>query len=284
MDEQQTAFIEDDAGIPPAPWYKSRRAALIGAVALTSAAAAIGVGLSVATSGASAQPSMQALPVVISTWFPTAVQEAYNLLSEGYTALDAVELGCTVCEDERCDGTVGWGGSPDVNGETTLDAFIMDAETHVSGAVTYLRRVKHAINVARKIMTYTEHSVLAGDGATNFSLMMGLQEEDLHSQESRWIQGNWTSGTPYPCQPNYWNPAMLLGSNTSCGPFVPLATPTYAPAYTPLPVSLPGGRVGLVDRARVAARGRLASATPVPTKMVSRGFKMGASDYTHDTM
>lgn len=40
--------------------------------------------------------------------------------------LDAIVEGCSVCEREQCDGTVGYGGSPDENGETTLDAFIMD--------------------------------------------------------------------------------------------------------------------------------------------------------------
>lgn len=34
--------------------------------------------------------------------------------------------GCTICEKEQCDGTVGYGGSPDENGETTLDALIID--------------------------------------------------------------------------------------------------------------------------------------------------------------
>lgn len=41
-------------------------------------------------------------------------------------ALDAVQAGCTKCEEDQCDGTVGYGGSPDENGETTLDAMIMD--------------------------------------------------------------------------------------------------------------------------------------------------------------
>lgn len=47
------------------------------------------------------------------------------LKSDG-TAVDAVVAGCTVCEDEQCDGTVGYGGSPNENGETTLDALIID--------------------------------------------------------------------------------------------------------------------------------------------------------------
>ncbi len=52
---------------------------------------------------------------------------AWEVLSEnGKSALDAVEEGCSVCENEQCDGTVGFGGSPDENGETTLDAMIMD--------------------------------------------------------------------------------------------------------------------------------------------------------------
>lgn len=29
---------------------------------------------------------------------------------EGSSSLDAVEAGCTMCEVEQCDGTVGYGG------------------------------------------------------------------------------------------------------------------------------------------------------------------------------
>lgn len=47
------------------------------------------------------------------------------LKSKG-TAIDAVIAGCTVCEEKQCDGTVGYGGSPNENGETTLDALIID--------------------------------------------------------------------------------------------------------------------------------------------------------------
>ena len=49
-----------------------------------------------------------------------------QVLSDGGTALDAVEEGCTMCEELQCDGTVGYGGSPDEDGETTLDAMIMN--------------------------------------------------------------------------------------------------------------------------------------------------------------
>ena len=44
----------------------------------------------------------------------------------GGSALDAVEEGCITCERSQCGSTVGYGGSPDESGETTLDAMIMD--------------------------------------------------------------------------------------------------------------------------------------------------------------
>lgn len=34
--------------------------------------------------------------------------------------------GCRVCQVQQCDGTVGYGGDPDEEGEVTLDAMIMD--------------------------------------------------------------------------------------------------------------------------------------------------------------
>lgn len=44
----------------------------------------------------------------------------------GGKVLDAIEEGASVCEEMQCDGTVGYGGSPDESGETTLDALLMD--------------------------------------------------------------------------------------------------------------------------------------------------------------
>ncbi len=67
---------------------------------------------------------------------------AWGVLAAGGSALDAVESGCVcvsvllgesdlcarsaaVCEAEQCDLSVGFGGSPNEAGETTLDAMIM---------------------------------------------------------------------------------------------------------------------------------------------------------------
>lgn len=42
------------------------------------------------------------------------------------SAIDVVVAGCSACEQNQCDGTVGFGGSPDENSEVALDAMIMD--------------------------------------------------------------------------------------------------------------------------------------------------------------
>lgn len=42
------------------------------------------------------------------------------------TAVDAIVEGCSVCEREQCDGTVGFGGSPDEKSEVALDALLID--------------------------------------------------------------------------------------------------------------------------------------------------------------
>lgn len=70
--------------------------------------------------------------VVLNTWPLTAPTEAaWNVLNEfrGGNAVDAVVEGCTVAEEDRSVTTVGYGGSPDERGNTTLDAMIMDGDS-----------------------------------------------------------------------------------------------------------------------------------------------------------
>lgn len=76
-------------------------------------------------------------PIVINTWaFVNATRTAFmKLMTPNASCLDAVETGCRTCEEEQCDGSVGWGYHPDESGETTLDALIMDGRTMSVGAV-----------------------------------------------------------------------------------------------------------------------------------------------------
>ena len=69
-------------------------------------------------------------PVFISTWehgLP-ANQEAWKVLAEGHSVLDAVESGVKVPEADPNVDSVGYGGAPDSSGEVTLDACIMNSK------------------------------------------------------------------------------------------------------------------------------------------------------------
>ncbi|XP_065190416.1 N(4)-(Beta-N-acetylglucosaminyl)-L-asparaginase-like [Sycon ciliatum] len=158
------------------------------------------------------------LPVVINTWpFTDATAKAWDTISSGGSALDAVEKGCTVCEVEQCDGTVGYGGSPDSTGETTLDAMIMDGTSMDVGSVGCLRNIRSAISVARVVMEATRETLLVGTAATNFAVEMGFQEQPLETEHSRAIFAEWKKNN---CSPNYWVEGAVMPDPTKqCGPY-----------------------------------------------------------------
>eukprot|EP00899_Mesostigma_viride_P028636 jgi/Mesvir1/8958/Mv19765-RA.3 len=151
-------------------------------------------------------------------------------------ALNAVTAGCAVCEELQCDGTVGYGGSPDESGETTLDAMVMDGSTMAIGAVGGLRRVKSAAAAARLVMEHSAHTLLVGDGATSFATAMGLREESLVTSDSARMHRDWEAGRldgddGVECQPNYWR-NVVPESGSSCGPYA--AAPTGTQRVRPL--------------------------------------------------
>ena len=116
-------------------------------------------------------------PIVISTWDAglNANIGAWEVLSKGGAALDAVEKGVMVTEDEiSC--CVGLGANPDRDGHVTLDASIMDHEFNC-GSVAFLERIKHPISVARRVMEKTPHVMLVGEGAQQFALAEGFPLE-----------------------------------------------------------------------------------------------------------
>ncbi|XP_039976207.1 N(4)-(beta-N-acetylglucosaminyl)-L-asparaginase [Xiphias gladius] len=163
------------------------------------------------------------LPLVINTWpFKDATAAAWSALRSGGSVLDAVEKGCARCEIEQCDGSVGYGGSPDESGETTLDAMIINGDTMEVGAVAALRRIKNAIGVARAVMEYTDHTLLVGESASVFAENMGFIAEDLTTNKSVNIFSQWLKGS---CQPNY-RKNVFPDPSKSCGPYKPRATLT----------------------------------------------------------
>lgn len=154
-------------------------------------------------------------PLVVSTWpFVEAVRAAWTAADDGLSAVDAVVEGCSACEELRCDGTVGPGGSPDENGETTIDALVMDGVTMEVGAVAAMKYVKDGIKAARLVMQHTQHTLLVGEPASAFAISMGLPgPTNLSSPESidKWIK--WKENL---CQPNFRKNVLSVDS---CGPY-----------------------------------------------------------------
>lgn len=167
---------------------------------------------------------------------------AWEVLEAKGTVIDALVEGCSVCEREQCDGTVGYGGSPDENSETTLDALLMDGQVIIAraqiishfysccidpficratmnvGAVAAMRNIKHAIAVARYVLWNTQHTLLVGERATEFAMMMGFKNESLATNSSINIWQRWRNGH---CQPNFWL-NVLPDPRESCGPYEPI--------------------------------------------------------------
>ncbi len=139
-----------------------------------------------------------AFPCVISTWAPNvkANAAAWEVLSKGGYALDAIETGIRVPEADPNDTSVGYGGFPDRDGHVTLDACIMN-EMGQAGSVTFLEHIMHAISVARMVMEKTPHVILSGDGALQFALSQGFKKENLLTETAIAAWKDWQVEAKY---------------------------------------------------------------------------------------
>ena len=137
-------------------------------------------------------------PIVLSTWnFGLAANEvAWQILSKGGTALDAVEAGAKVPEGDPNETSVGLGGLPDRDGHVTLDACIMDEQSRC-GSVAFLEHIVHPISVARLVMEKTPHVMLVGEGALQFALANGFKKEKLLTKASEKAWKEWSKQSDY---------------------------------------------------------------------------------------
>jgi N4-(beta-N-acetylglucosaminyl)-L-asparaginase len=137
-------------------------------------------------------------PVVLSTWRfgIQANEEAWKVLSIGGKALDAVERGVRLVEDDPNERSVGYGGRPDRDGRVTLDACIMDEKANI-GSVASLEHIKNPISVARAVMEKTPHVMLVGDGALQFAVSQGFEKINLLTPESEKEWKDWLKTSEY---------------------------------------------------------------------------------------
>lgn len=137
-------------------------------------------------------------PIVLSTWDfgKEANKVAWETLSKGGNALDAVEKGVRMVEDAPDERSVGYGGRPDRDGKVTLDACIMDHHANI-GSVAGLEHIKNPISVARAVMEKTPHVMLVGQGAFEFAISQGFKKENLLTEISEKEWKEWLKTSQY---------------------------------------------------------------------------------------
>jgi len=118
-----------------------------------------------------------------------AVLVGAQILQSGGSALDAVEAAVRVLEDEPV-FDAGIGSVLNEDGEIEMDALIMDGKAPIKcGAVACVKRVRHPITLARRVMEETKHVLLCGEGADRFAEQL-IKREQHENQEQRSKRGH----------------------------------------------------------------------------------------------
>lgn len=102
---------------------------------------------------------------------------AYQILENGGSSLDSVELAVSMLEDSPL-FNAGKGSVYNSDEMQEMDASIMDGKDRLTGAVASVSIVKNPIRLARKVAEETEHVLLVGEGAERFAKKIGVEIVD----------------------------------------------------------------------------------------------------------
>lgn len=116
-----------------------------------------------------------------------AIHAAAKVLDANGTAVDAVEAGLRVMEDNPL-FNAGKGAVFTADGKNELDAAIMDGKTMKAGAVAGVTRTKNPISLAKAVMEKSPFVMLSGAGTDEFAGSVGLEQVDpsYFFTEERW--------------------------------------------------------------------------------------------------
>lgn len=106
-----------------------------------------------------------------------ALETGSAILSNGGSAVDAVEAAVRVLEDDPC-FNAGRGSTLNAQGIVELDAAIMDGEDRRAGAVAGVRTTRAPISLARTLMERGPHVFLSYEGADRLAIEVGLEQVD----------------------------------------------------------------------------------------------------------
>jgi N4-(beta-N-acetylglucosaminyl)-L-asparaginase len=184
-----------------------------------------------------------------------ALEEVWEALAAGGSALDAVEKATNVIELDPEDVSVGYGGLPNEDGVVQLDASIMDGRTYNAGAVGAIENIAHPSSVARLVMERTDHVMLVSEGAKQFALSFGFQEEDLVTERSRRAWLRWRESHS---DSDDWGPSEHLQGWQDGEPIGSADVRTDMDSFLRQPVEATHGTVNVLA---VDARGNVAGIT-----------------------
>lgn len=102
-----------------------------------------------------------------------ATMAGYSLLAKGGSACEAVVAAVMVLEDEPL-FNAGRGSVFTHTGQHEMDAAMMCGHNLTAGAVAGVSNVRNPVALASRVMTNSDHVMLAGSGAEAFALQQGL--------------------------------------------------------------------------------------------------------------
>eukprot|EP00897_Mesotaenium_endlicherianum_P009880 jgi/Mesen1/8920/ME000548S08441 len=182
-------------------------------------------------------------PLVINTWpFTDATQRAWEVLQAGGTPVDAVVAGCSVCEEEQCDGS---GGLSDVAALYSIYCMVRGGSfcrkegnrLHKKGTYDEKVMVESAVKsypLLRNSPGYQfGYKIMVRAGLAWPGMVLGYggsPDENGETTLDAMVMDGWRSAR---CQPNYWRD-VAPDPRSACGPYyVPPPPPPHPPSSGP---------------------------------------------------
>jgi len=102
-----------------------------------------------------------------------ALDRGWAVLERGGSAIEACEAAIIELEDDPV-FDAGIGSHLNRDGRVQCDAILMDGQTLKAGAIAGVERLRNPVRVARLVLERSEHMMLAGPGAEQFAVEMGV--------------------------------------------------------------------------------------------------------------
>lgn len=102
------------------------------------------------------------------------LEHGRDILSLGGSALQAVEACTALLEDDPL-FNAGCGSVLNADGNAEMDAAIMDGRDLGAGAVAAVRNIANPVQLARRVLSESEHVLLVADGAQRFAADSGFE-------------------------------------------------------------------------------------------------------------